>query len=206
MNILAICCALDNSYIAIKYDDKIISKIIKSDENYHSLYIISEIKKLTENNSIKLKELDAICTNCGPGSFTGIRVALTISKIMASELNKPIIPLNTAEILLDAFNCNIFLSDARRDMFYFGNQKEIKLIYKNKINEELLKLNKSIKIIADKKCCEMFSNTFCYENQNINLGETMIKLAEEKWNNTKDKEIFNCINLTANYIQTPPIN
>ena len=54
MNILAICCALDNSYIAIKYDDKIISKIIKSDENYHSLYIISEIKKLTENNSIKL--------------------------------------------------------------------------------------------------------------------------------------------------------
>ena len=82
MNVLAVCSALNNSYIAIKYNNKIYSKIIKSDKNYHSLYIISELKKLIQDNSISLANIDIITVNCGPGSFTGIRVALSIAKII----------------------------------------------------------------------------------------------------------------------------
>ena len=54
MNILAICCALNNSYISIKYNDLTISEIIKSDENYHSLYLVSKIKDLCKKNNIQL--------------------------------------------------------------------------------------------------------------------------------------------------------
>ena len=38
MNILAICSALNNSYLALEINNKKVAKIIKSDENYHSLY------------------------------------------------------------------------------------------------------------------------------------------------------------------------
>ena len=72
MNILAICAALNNSYLAIKFENKIIDEIIESDENYHSLYLISKIKEICLKENIDLKKLNAITVNCGPGSFTGI--------------------------------------------------------------------------------------------------------------------------------------
>ena len=100
MNILAICCALNNTYLGFEFDDKKIHKIIKSDENYHSLYLISEIKKIIKENNFSLNKLDFICVNSGPGSFTGIRVALTVAKVIAGELNIPLVTLDCANILL----------------------------------------------------------------------------------------------------------
>ena len=205
MNIIAICSALNNSYIAIEYNNKIFSKIIKSNENYHSLYIISEIKKLISENSIDLSKLDAVSVNCGPGSFTGIRVALGIAKVMAGELNKPLIPLNTAEILLKAYDSDLLLMDARRDMFYLGDKEKTELVYKSKIKDELNKRNPK-KIISDKNSSQIFSNTVCYENTEKDLGKVMLNIAHEKYLNSKDPKEFNYLNITANYIQTPPIN
>lgn len=204
MNTFAICSALNNSYIAIKYNNELFSKIIKSDENYHSLYIISEIKKLIQNNSIELSKLDIVTVNCGPGSFTGIRVALSIAKIIAGELDKPLIGLNSAEILLQAHNSDVLIMDARRDMFYLGNKNEIKLIYKKQLTEELEKL-KNKKILLDKNSLKYCLNGILYEEIECNLAETMIKIAEEKYNKTENKKEFDCINIQANYIQTPPI-
>lgn len=201
MNILAICSALNNSYLAIKYENKIYSEIIFSDKNYHSLYLISKIKELTQANNIDLKKLDAITVNCGPGSFTGIRVALSIAKVMAGELKLPLIGLNSAEILLNAFNKDILLMDARRDMYFLGTKENIELIYKDKVEEKI----KNKTLLCDKNCKKLFSNALCFEEENISLGEIMINLALDKFNNSKDKEEFNYLKLEANYIQTPPV-
>jgi len=200
MNILAICAALNNSYLAIKYKDKLIDEIIVSDENYHSLYLISKIKEICNKNEIELKNLEAIAVNCGPGSFTGIRVAMSIAKIMAGELNLPLIGLNSSEILLNAFSKDFLLMDARRDMYFLGTKEKIELIYKEKLpslNEETL--------LCDKNCLNEFKNATCFENENKKLGEVMINLAIEKFNQTQNKEEFNYLKLEANYIQTPPI-
>ena len=201
MNILAICSALNNSYLAIKYEDKTISKIIKSDENYHSLYLISKIKEICSKNSIELKKLDAITVNCGPGSFTGIRVAMSVAKVMAGELNLPLIGLNSAEILLNAFNKDVLLMDARRDMFFFGTKEKIELIYKDKIEEKI----QNNSLLVDKNCSKIFENALCFEDIDKNLGEIMINIAIDKYNQTQNKEEFNYLKLEANYIQTPPI-
>lgn len=201
MNILAICSALNNSYLAIRYNNKIYSEIIKSDKNYHSLYLISKIKELCSKNSIDLNSLDAITVNCGPGSFTGIRVALSIAKVSAGELDIPLIGLNTAEILLSAFNKDVLIMDARRDMFFFGTKENIELVQKEKIKE--LTQNKTI--VCDKNSIVNFENAICYEDNDINLGEVMVDLACKKYEQTQDKSVFNYINLKANYIQTPPV-
>lgn len=201
MNILAICAALNNSYLAIEYENKIISEIIKSDENYHSLYLIQRIKTIAKENSIDLKKLDAICVNCGPGSFTGIRVALTIAKIISGELNLPLISLNTAEILLNAFKCDLLLMDARRDMFFVGTKEKIELVYKDRISEII----KDKKILTDLRCKELSTNSLCYEETEKNLGEVMLKLAYDKYNNSNNKDEFNYLAVEANYIQTPPV-
>ena len=200
MNILAICSALNNSYIGLEIENKIKSKIIKSDENYHSLYLTAEIKKLLKDNSISPQDINLICVNCGPGSFTGIRVALTIAKIMAGELNIPLIPLNTAEILLRAYNKKYLIMDARRDMYFIGTKDKIDLIYKDKIN-----LDKNSEILSDERCLEFFPNALCYEENELDISKTMIEIAKEKYQNSNNKDEFNYSLVKANYIQTPPV-
>jgi len=200
MNILALCSALNHSYLAIKYNDEIIDEIIMSDENYHSLYLISKIKEICTRYDINLNKLEAITVNCGPGSFTGIRVAMSVAKVMAGELDLPLIGLDTANILLNAYNKDVLLMDARRDMYFVGTKEKIELVYKDKLP---IFENKSI--LCDKNCAEIFNSATCFENENKNLGETMINLALEKYNQTQDKNIFNYLKLEANYIQTPPV-
>ena len=200
MNILTICSALNNSYLGLKTQDKIKSKIIKSDENYHSLYLITEIQKLLQDNSITPKDIDIIGVNCGPGSFTGIRVALTIAKVMAGELNIPLIPLNTSEILLKTYNKKYLIMDARRDMYFIGTKDNIELKYKDKIN-----LNSNNEILCDKRSLELFPNATCYEEEEKDPTPVMIEITQEKYNNSKNKDEFNYMLIKANYIQTPPV-
>jgi tRNA threonylcarbamoyl adenosine modification protein YeaZ len=202
MNIIALCSALDKSYLALEYDNKTYSKIINSDENYHSLYLISEIKKIFEQNKLDFKKLDAITVNSGPGSFTGIRVAMSIAKIMAGELNLPLVTLNTAEILLNTYKYNKLIMDARRDMLFVATLNDIKLVLKNDLDKYI---NKNDKILTDKNCFGFLDNTECFEDKNENIANTMIELAKHKLNSSTNKDEFNYLNASANYIQTPPV-
>jgi len=151
------------------------------------------------NNNFKYENLSFITTNQGPGSFTGIRVSLTIAKVMAQELNLPLVGLNTNEILLNAYDCNYLIMDARRDMYYIASKDKIELKYKNEL--PVLKG----RILVDKRSESIIKDSICYEDGKVNLGEVMIKLAEEKYNNIKSKDYFSYLNANANYIQTPPI-
>lgn len=200
MNILALDSALNKSYFGFLYEDKEIYKTLESDKNnYHSLYLIPEIKKCAEIHNIDFKNLEAIAVNTGTGSFTGIRVAMSIAKVLAGELELPLIPLTTNEILLRAFKADLLITDARRDMFFVSTKEETTLVYKDKIAD----LNiKDRKILTDKRCFELFSNTVCYEDEEINLSKVMIDLALKKYSKEDD---FSYLKAKANYIQTPPV-
>ena len=191
MNILTMCSALNNSYLGIEFEDKQTTKIIKSDENYHSLYLISEIKNLIQD----FKKLDIVSVNCGMGSFTGIRVALSIAKTLCCELNIPLIPLNTTEILLKAYNKEVLIMDARRDMYYFGTKEGTQLVSKDKIFD-------CNNVLCDKRSLKLFKNALCFEEDEKDLAITMLDLTKEKYSLKKD---FNPLKVEANYIQTPPI-
>ena len=202
MKILALCSALNNSYLAFEDDEEIFSKVIKSDKNYHSLYLIKEIKNIFQN--FDKKKPDFIAVNVGPGSFTGIRVALTIAKVMAGELNVPLVPLDTANILLSAYNADLYMSDARRDMYFVGTKDKIDLIYKDKA-DEILNEFKGKKIVCDKRLSSLITGSICYEDDEIDLGRIILKLAKEKYIKADDKKDFNPMLIKANYIQTPPV-
>lgn len=200
MNILALDSALNKSYFGFLYEGLEIYKTLESDENnYHSLYLIPEIKKCAKIHNIDFKKLEAIAVNTGTGSFTGIRVAMSIAKVLAGELELPLIPLTTNEILLTAFRGDLLITDARRDMFFVSTKEDTKLIYKDKIADLDIK---DKKILVDKRCLELFSNAICFEDEEMNLSKTMIDLALKKYTKKGD---FNYLNAKANYIQTPPV-
>lgn len=72
--------------------------------NRHSSDLLPEIEKLLSKNSYLLKDMDAFCVGLGPGSFTGLRVGLTITRGMALALNKPIVGIPS----IDGLAYNLF--------------------------------------------------------------------------------------------------
>ena len=119
---------------------------------------------------------------------------------MAGELNIPLIPLNTSEILLKTYNKKYLIMDARRDMYFIGTKDNIELKYKDKIN-----LNSNNEILCDKRSLELFPNATCYEEEEKDPTPVMIEITQEKYNNSKNKDEFNYMLIKANYIQTPPV-
>tara|TARA_B100000700_G_scaffold22717_1_gene22052 strand:+ start:182 stop:793 length:612 start_codon:yes stop_codon:yes gene_type:complete len=67
----------------------------------------SKVKEIISNNNFEINNLDCIAITIGPGSYTGIRVGLSLAQGLAYSLNIPLIPVNTMDILYSiAFSGN----------------------------------------------------------------------------------------------------
>ena len=70
-----------------------------------------------------IKDINKIFVTVGPGSFTGVRVGITVAKTISWGLNIPVYPISTLEYLasIDS-NCNKIISiiDARRGNVFAG--------------------------------------------------------------------------------------
>lgn len=81
----------------IKNDGHIFKNELVSDKS-HSEVVIPTLEKLLKESCIKLDELDEIIVVNGPGSFTGVRIGVTISKTLAYSLNIPIKTITSLEM------------------------------------------------------------------------------------------------------------
>ena len=208
MNILSIDTVLDKSYIALSLNDKDIYGQINSDEkNYHSAYLIKVLKEILNENNVSLKDIDYIGVNTGVGSFTGIRVGLTIAKVISNRLNIKTVPYNTAEVLSNAFdNKNIMLDARRNSVFRSKNGADIELVS----YEEALQTseNSNERYISDLSLYEnayfekIKSKLIPYEKENKNLAIAELAVVKNK---IKENKITDTYSLKPTYIQTPPI-
>ena len=75
----------------------------------------------------------------GPGSYTGVRIALTIAKVFAYSLNIPIYPISSLRLLADFEKTSICIINARSERSYVGVYNKEKVILKDCIlkNEQL---------------------------------------------------------------------
>jgi len=65
----------------------------------HSEVATVELQNLLDKSKVGLKDLTHLCVNVGPGSFTGLRVGLSMIKTLAYSLGLPVCTLNTLEVL-----------------------------------------------------------------------------------------------------------
>ena len=111
-------------------DDVLIDKSSMSSSE-HSKYTMSEIEKLFKNSNIAPKSVDKIMVIDGPGSFTGVRIGVTIAKTYAWACKINVVPISTLKayaLSLDGYDYYIPLIDARRGYVYgaiYDNDKEI---------------------------------------------------------------------------------
>jgi len=72
--------------IALKNNDKLYVKT-KESEYSHSVFTMPMIKEIFNENNFDINDLKKIIVVNGPGSFTGIRIGVSIAKTMAYALN-----------------------------------------------------------------------------------------------------------------------
>jgi len=88
--------------------------------------ILPLIQSLLDAMSLTLADLDAVAYGCGPGSFTGIRIASSVAQGIAYAGNLPVIQVSSLAILAQSafFEQNwrklIIVTDARMGEVYYG--------------------------------------------------------------------------------------
>lgn len=131
--------------IGLFKDDQLIMQKDKESEKSHSIYLVPMIDEILKNNNITCQDLTEIIVVNGPGSFTGIRLGVTVAKTLAYTLNIPIKTISSIEAISASIkeeNKIITISDTKgKYLGIFENNKLLnELIYlKNKDYEEYIK-------------------------------------------------------------------
>ena len=155
-------------YTAIIEDAKILSEIKEEYEQNLSKMALPRIVSMFEENKLKPTDIDKIIVVNGPGSFTGIRIGLTIAKVYAWSLNIPITTILSLEAMATSSSKEKFhvpLINARRGYVFTA-------IYDSSCNEvlkpchiKLVELQEKLKEIDD---YELISNDEFEDLDNLN--------------------------------------
>ena len=145
--------ALSYIRIAIFKDDKLIDSINEKCEKNMSALFDSKVEELFKRNNLELTEVNKIYTVTGPGSFTGIRVGMTFSKVLAMALNLKITPISELQVLATTNTTKLKapMIDARRGYVYAGvYDQDLNTLTEDKhiLLEDFLNINKDVEYIS----------------------------------------------------------
>jgi len=138
-----------NVSISIVKDNKIMSIIQEDIPNEHSKYATSYVRKVIDEAGIDANDIDNILVVNGPGSFTGVRIGVTIAKTYGYLINKELIPVSSLKSLAISSNkSGVIMSviQANRSNFYVGIYDKD---YNNLIDEEFVSGSRLIELIQE---------------------------------------------------------
>ena len=187
--------------IALLKDGKIINKITKSIPNEHSKYAVSYIDEVLKKSEITPKEVQSIMVVNGPGSFTGVRIGLTIAKVYALLNNIKVTLISSLKCLAIGNNKNKYilsLINARNDNYYIGFYDNN---YNDVINEHFGNIDEVNDIINKYNDVLVVSNNSDNDNVKV-INELDI---ESIYNYYKDKVKVNPHMVLPNYLKLPQV-
>lgn len=123
MNILAVDTAGKTAAVAILRDDTLLYESMSNLGLTHSETLLPMIDTALRACRLKAAELDLIGVTAGPGSFTGLRIGLSVVKGLAQPAQTPCVAVSTMAALaygLAGEGTVIGAQDARRGQVYWA--------------------------------------------------------------------------------------
>ena len=114
-----------SSYLscAVIKDGKVLKNVFLLLEKDMSKYALSKIKEMLDSLNLQPNDVDEIICVNGPGSFTGLRVGVTIAKTFAWGLNKKLLAVSSLLAMATSIKNKDYIIpviDARRDYLFAG--------------------------------------------------------------------------------------
>ncbi len=111
--------AMDYSYMALLKDNDILYESYSLGKNNHSERVLPELEETLKNNSIKLKDIEEVYVGIGPGSYTGVRIATVIGKMIAVMNNIKLYKFSSLALLSTSVDTESYpFIDCRRGNCY----------------------------------------------------------------------------------------
>ncbi len=94
MKLLAIDTSTDIASVALLLGDKLLQNE-QGSQKTHAQFLLPMIDALMREADLPMEQLDAIVFGCGPGSFTGLRIACSTAKALAYAHELSLIPVSS---------------------------------------------------------------------------------------------------------------
>lgn len=134
--------------LALIENGKVIASHMEKAWKTQSEMIFVELIKLMEESKWSVDEIDEAVITRGPGSYTGIRIAMSIAKVLCTRKKIRLYTISTLQLYAGKQDVYVML-DARSNRVYFGNYKDGKKIEESIKTLDDMKLMDAKKIIGD---------------------------------------------------------
>lgn len=196
-------------YTGIVRDNELVIEKKDNLEKNLSVYAVSVVNEMFNEVNIKPNDIDKIIVVNGPGSFTGIRIGVTLAKIFAYTKKIPIITITSLEAMAKSIKSDkliVPIINARREACYaaiFDGDKNIlngEYMTIEKLKMILLGLNKDYIFISNdsfpfevEKYSPDILNIVLYykDKENINphmVNPVYLKLTEAEENRLRNDD------------------
>ncbi len=122
LKILALECSATPASVAILEDDKILASSYINVKLTHSQTLMPMIENLLKASLTNLKDIESFAISGGPGSFTGVRIGISVIKGLAIAENKPCVSVSTLRAMAENYieeDCIVCaVMDARCNQVY----------------------------------------------------------------------------------------
>ena len=105
MNTLVLDTATHTEMAAVRIGSCDTHEIYRADIS-HSVALFERIDRALKSAHASIKDIELIAVGIGPGSFTGIRIAVTTARMLAQTLNVPLIGIPTTELFAVSADAN----------------------------------------------------------------------------------------------------
>ena len=156
--------------VGLAKDDILLESISYEAWQTQSEHMIPELDKLLDKYEVKRNQISDVVVAIGPGSYTGVRIAITIAKTIAAVLPVKVYAISSLRCQKDSKNPSICVINARSGRSYFGVYEGNKIIENDHIieNKDLLEYISSHKDFV-----------LCGELKYLNLEGYKSNIAEE---------------------------
>jgi tRNA threonylcarbamoyladenosine biosynthesis protein TsaB len=97
--LLAIDTSTSDASVALVAESRLLAEVTWEVGQRHSVELLDRLRWVLETRSARFTDLTAIAVATGPGSFNGVRVALTVAKSLAFTLDVPLYGHATLDVM-----------------------------------------------------------------------------------------------------------
>lgn len=198
MKILYIDTSSSYLYAGIVSDDKLLCEVKKEFGHSLSEEALPNIARLFAEKKLAAKDIDKILVVNGPGSFTGIRIGITIAKVYAWSLNIPIATLSALEVMALSSSSEMVhvpIINARRGYVFAAIYDQAN---KEMLSPRHIKLEELLQELQKQKDYTFITNGEFEEIENIEKYNPDI---EKVVNHFKNIEPINPHGVNPNYLK-----